>query len=123
MKSKSKNDIFYLILLVLTMITMIVGITFTYFGLIASENNSEKQAELRFACENENIRKDKYALDLIVLQEDWQKHTTAPVASAQHGTFPSVLILSARASHMAKARVKVRKSAHGKVMSREGRKE
>lgn len=59
----------------------------------------------------------------VMLQEDWQKHTTAPVASAQHGTFPSVLILSARASHMAKARVKVRKSAHGKVMSREGRKE
>ena len=42
---------------------------------------------------------------------------------AQHGTFPSILTLSARASHMAKARVKGRKSIHGKVMSREGRKE
>lgn len=35
--SKSKNDIFYFILLILTMITMVVGITFTYFSLIASE--------------------------------------------------------------------------------------
>ena len=34
---KSKKDIFYLILLVLTMITMLVGITFTYFSLIATE--------------------------------------------------------------------------------------
>lgn len=58
-----------------------------------------------------------------MLQEDWQKHTTAPAASGQHGTFPSILTLSARASHMAKARVKGRKSVHGRVMSREGRKE
>lgn len=36
-KGKSKNDIFYLIVLVLTLITMVVGITFTYFSLIASE--------------------------------------------------------------------------------------
>lgn len=41
--SKSKNDIFYVILLVLTMITMIIGITFTYFGLIASEKEDSTQ--------------------------------------------------------------------------------
>ena len=39
MKSKSKNDIFYFILLILTMITMIVGVTFTYYGLIAKEKD------------------------------------------------------------------------------------
>lgn len=41
--SKSKNDIFYMILLILTMITMIVGITFTYYGLIASEKKDSTQ--------------------------------------------------------------------------------
>ncbi len=35
--SDRKKDIFYLILLILTMITMIVGITFTYFSLMAKE--------------------------------------------------------------------------------------
>lgn len=39
MKSKSKNDIFYFILLLLTMLTMIIGITFTYYGLIAKEKD------------------------------------------------------------------------------------
>lgn len=39
MKSKSKNDIFYFILLILTMITMIIGVTFTYYGLIAKEDD------------------------------------------------------------------------------------
>ena len=35
--SKNKSDIFYFILLVLTLITMLVGITFTYFSLLSSE--------------------------------------------------------------------------------------
>lgn len=39
MKSKSKNDIFYFILLILTMITMVVGVTFTYYALIAKEKD------------------------------------------------------------------------------------
>lgn len=38
-KSKNKNEIFYFILLILTMITMILGVTFTYFGLIAKEKD------------------------------------------------------------------------------------
>ena len=37
MNSKSKKDIFYLIVLILTMITMVIGVTFTYFNLIAKE--------------------------------------------------------------------------------------
>lgn len=48
-------------------------------------------------------------------------HGTCGLSS--EGTFLSILTLSARASHMAKARVKGRKPVHGKVMSREGRKE
>lgn len=39
MKSKSRNDIFYFILLILTMLTMIIGITFTYYGMIAKEKD------------------------------------------------------------------------------------
>lgn len=35
--SRSKTDIFYVIVLVLTLIVMIVGVTFTYFSLIASD--------------------------------------------------------------------------------------
>lgn len=35
--SKSRTDIFYFIVLVLTLVIMIVGVTFTYFSLIASE--------------------------------------------------------------------------------------
>ena len=37
MQSKSKSDVFYLILLVLTLITMVIGITFTYFSFVAKE--------------------------------------------------------------------------------------
>lgn len=37
-KSK-KNEIFYLILLVFTLIIMVIGITFTYFALFAKEND------------------------------------------------------------------------------------
>lgn len=39
MNSKSKNDIFYFVLLVLTMITMVVGVTFTYFSILAKEKD------------------------------------------------------------------------------------
>lgn len=35
--SKSNRDIFYFILLLLTLITMLIGITFTYFALVSSE--------------------------------------------------------------------------------------
>lgn len=35
--SKSRTDIFYFIVLILTLVIMIVGVTFTYFSLIASE--------------------------------------------------------------------------------------
>ena len=35
--SKSRTDIFYFIVLILTLLIMIVGVTFTYFSLIASE--------------------------------------------------------------------------------------
>mgnify|MGYP004469905641 CR=1 FL=1 len=43
--SKSKNDIFYLIVLVLTMITMIIGITFTYFSFIAKEKDDSTKVQ------------------------------------------------------------------------------
>lgn len=43
MNSRSKNDIFYFILLVLTLITTCIGITFTYFSLIASEKKDSTQ--------------------------------------------------------------------------------
>ena len=45
MKSKSKNDIFYFILLILTMITMIIGVTFTYYGLIAKEKGDNTRIQ------------------------------------------------------------------------------
>ena len=44
--SKSKNDIFYFILLILTMITMVVGITFTYFSMIASEKEDSTKVQV-----------------------------------------------------------------------------
>lgn len=52
MKSKSKNDIFYLIMLILTMITMIVGITFTYFGLVASEEKDSTKVQTGYLSIN-----------------------------------------------------------------------
>ena len=39
-ESKTKKDMFYFIVLILTMITMIVGITFTYYNLLASEKEN-----------------------------------------------------------------------------------
>lgn len=41
--SKSKKDIFYLILLILTLLTMIVGITFTFYALMASDEKDSTQ--------------------------------------------------------------------------------
>lgn len=43
MNSKSKNDIFYIIVLILTLITMILGITFTYYSLVAKEKDDNTQ--------------------------------------------------------------------------------
>ena len=37
--SKSRTDIFYFIVLILTLLIMIVGVTFTYFSLIASDKD------------------------------------------------------------------------------------
>ena len=44
-QSKRKNDIFYLIVLILTLITMVVGITFTYFSLLASEEEDSTRVQ------------------------------------------------------------------------------
>lgn len=41
--SKSKKDIFYLILLILTLIVMVVGVTFTYYSLMTSEKKDSTQ--------------------------------------------------------------------------------
>lgn len=43
--SKSKNDIFYMILLVLTIVTMLIGITFTYFSLMAKEKDDSTRVQ------------------------------------------------------------------------------
>lgn len=42
---KSKNDIFYFILLILTMITMVVGVTFTYLSLMAEEEEDSTKVK------------------------------------------------------------------------------
>ena len=44
-QSKSKNDIFYLVVLILTLITMVVGITFTYFSLMSSEEEDSTKVQ------------------------------------------------------------------------------
>ena len=64
MKSKSKNDIFYLILLILTMITMVIGITFTYFGLIAKEDDDSTRIQTGTLSINyiDGMTIDTYAL-------------------------------------------------------------
>lgn len=51
-KSKNKNDIFYLVVLILTLITMIVGITFTYFSLMASEDKDSTRVETGYLSIN-----------------------------------------------------------------------
>ena len=44
-ESKGKKDIFYLILLILTLITLAVGITFTYFALKAQEKEDSTRVQ------------------------------------------------------------------------------
>ena len=63
-KSKSKNDIFYLILLILTMITMVIGVTFTYFGLIAKEKDDSTKVKAGSLSINyiDGMAIDTYAL-------------------------------------------------------------
>lgn len=43
--SKSNRDIFYFILLILTLITMLIGITFTYFALVSSEKKDSTKVK------------------------------------------------------------------------------
>lgn len=43
--SKRKNDVFYLVLLILTMITMVISITFTYFSLMASQKEDSTKVK------------------------------------------------------------------------------
>ena len=45
MESRSRNDIFYLILLILTVVTMLIGITFTYLSLIAKDKNDSTRVQ------------------------------------------------------------------------------
>lgn len=45
MQSERKSDVFYLILLVLTLITMIIGITFTYFSFVAKEKKDNTKIQ------------------------------------------------------------------------------
>lgn len=44
-KSRNKNELFYYILLILTLITMSIGITFTYFGLVAKEDDDSTKVQ------------------------------------------------------------------------------
>lgn len=43
--SKSRTDIFYFIVLILTLLIMIVGVTFTYFSLIASDEEDSTKVK------------------------------------------------------------------------------
>ena len=43
--SKSRTDIFYFIVLILTLLVMIVGVTFTYFSLIASDREDSTKVK------------------------------------------------------------------------------
>lgn len=42
---RRKNDIFYLLLLFFTLITMIIGITFTYFSLLTKEEDDSTKVQ------------------------------------------------------------------------------
>jgi len=44
-KSSNKKDIFYFIVLILTIITMTVGITFTYFSMVAKEKDDSTRVQ------------------------------------------------------------------------------
>lgn len=46
MNSKSKNDFFYFVLLILTFVTMIVGVTFTYFSILAKEKDDSTKVQV-----------------------------------------------------------------------------
>ena len=43
--SKNKKDIFYFVVLILTLITMTVGITFTYFSMLAKEEDDSTRIQ------------------------------------------------------------------------------
>lgn len=62
--AKNKNDIFYFILLILTMITMIVGVTFTYFAMIAKEDDDSTRVQTGSISINyiDGMKIDTYAL-------------------------------------------------------------
>lgn len=62
--SKSRNDIFYFIVLILTLLIMIVGVTFTYFSLIASEKEDSTKIKTGTLAINyiDGITIDTYAL-------------------------------------------------------------
>lgn len=64
MESKSRSDIFYLILLVLTIITMLVGITFTYYSIVAKEKDDSTKVQTGSIAINyiDGEKIDTYAL-------------------------------------------------------------
>lgn len=45
MNKVKKNELFYFLLLILTLITMIIGVTFTYFALMASEKEDSTRIQ------------------------------------------------------------------------------
>ena len=60
--SKSRTDIFYFIVLILTLLIMIVGVTFTYFSLIASEKEDSTKIKTGTLAIIDGIAIDTYAL-------------------------------------------------------------
>lgn len=64
MEGKSRSDIFYLILLVLTIVTMLVGVTFTYFSLVAKEKDDSTKVQTGSIAINyiDGEKIDTYAL-------------------------------------------------------------
>lgn len=62
--SKSRTDIFYFIVLILTLLIMIVGVTFTYFSLIASDDEDSTKIKTGTLAINyiDGITIDTYAL-------------------------------------------------------------
>lgn len=62
--SKSRTDIFYFIVLILTLLIMIVGVTFTYFSLIASEKEDSTKIKTGTLAINyiDGIAIDTYTL-------------------------------------------------------------
>ena len=62
--SKSRTDLFYFIVLILTLVIMIVGVTFTYFSLIASDDEDSTKIKTGTLAINyiDGITIDTYAL-------------------------------------------------------------